>query len=80
MGTWIVVDPDALSQYYGQHFHQNALPPLHNLEDKSQATIAKALTRATQRTRKREYHKIRHAQYDPQAHQSTVCTQVVSQL
>ncbi len=61
METWIVADPDNLSQYYDQHFQRNALPSPHNLEGRSKVDISNSLKRATQRTSKGAYHKIRHA-------------------
>ena len=61
METWIVADPDALSTYYGQNFNGNVLPKAANLEQVSKADVARTLNRATERTTKRCYHKIRHA-------------------
>ena len=61
METWIVADPDALAVYYGQGFRANALPSRRNLEEEDKTEVASALHRATERTRKGEYHKIRHA-------------------
>ena len=62
METWIVADKDALSDFYGQGFLENALPSRENLEEMDKDAIANALVRATKRTRtKGPYHKIRHA-------------------
>ena len=61
METWIVADPDALAAYYGQHFNGNALPGTDDLETVAKDTVADALERATRRTRKGRYHKMRHA-------------------
>ena len=59
--TWIVADPDALTAYYGQGFQANALPARRDLEDEGKAAVTRALERATGRTQKGAYHKIRHA-------------------
>ena len=62
METWIVADKDALSDFYGQGFHENFLPLHENLEEVSKRAVANALVRATKKTRtKGPYHKIRHA-------------------
>jgi hypothetical protein len=61
METWIVADVQALATYYGQHFHRGVLPKAQNLETIAKQTIATALERATRRTQKKSYHKIRHA-------------------
>ena len=61
METWIVADPDALAVYYGQHFLAKALPATANLENIPKVDITDALDRATRRTQKGTYHKIRHA-------------------
>ncbi len=61
MEAWIVADPDALVDYYGQNFSKNALPRTRNLETVSKADIASRLEKATRSTQKGTYHKIRHA-------------------
>lgn len=61
METWLVADPDALSDYYGQGFKPKALPASRDLETVDKKTIEAALTRATKSTTKGEYHKIKHA-------------------
>lgn len=61
MESWIVADPDALRKYYGQGFNARALPTTQNLEEVAKRDIDRALRQATERTQKREYHKIRHA-------------------
>lgn len=61
METWIVADPTGLAAYYGRGFSENALPNRANLETEPKAAIERALNRATERSRKGRYHKIRHA-------------------
>ena len=61
METWIVADADALARYYGQHFNARALPGAANLERVAKRDVEDALRRATERTQKGRYHKIRHA-------------------
>ena len=61
METWIVADADALAGYYGQHFNTRALPGAANLEGVAKRDVEDALRRATERTQKGRYHKIRHA-------------------
>jgi len=71
METWIIADPENLVGYYGQGFRRGALPKSSDLETVAKADIANALERATEKTRKGKYHKIRHAaklleQMDPE--------------
>ena len=61
METWIVADPEAMADYYGNHFRKNVLPPRDDLESVSKAEIAQVLERSTRETQKGVYHKIRHA-------------------
>lgn len=61
METWIIADSEALSDYYGQGFRANILPTHEDLEKVDKTTVADALDRATKQTKKRSYHKIRHA-------------------
>ena len=63
METWIAADPDTLREYYGQGFRKSALPSRKNLEEVSKQRIAEALNRATEKTRKGKYDKIRHARH-----------------
>lgn len=60
METWIVADVNALANYYGENFEGNLLPKSRNLEEVSKLDVAKSLDKATKRTRKGPYHKIRH--------------------
>jgi hypothetical protein len=61
MEAWIAADPDRLARYYGQRFNRNVLPQAINLEAVAKDRVANALARATHRTQKGAYHKIRHA-------------------
>ena len=61
METWIVADPEALRAWYGTDFAANALPRARDLETVSGKDVVEALRRATRRTQKGAYHKIRHA-------------------
>ena len=61
METWIVADRDTLSKYYRQGFRANALPSRNDLEEEDKESVADALKRATEQTRKGRYHKIHHA-------------------
>ena len=61
METWIVADPDAVAAYYRQHFLKNALPRDEDLERVGKEQIYGSLQRATMKTQKKEYRKIRDA-------------------
>ena len=61
METWLVADREALTAYYRQDFHAKALPSRINLEEENKTAVAKALDRATHRTKKGGYRKIQHA-------------------
>ena len=61
METWIVADPDALTDHYGQGFRQSALPKNVDIESVPKSDVERALKSATRTTQKGEYHKIRHA-------------------
>ena len=61
METWIVADSEALGRYYGQGFNAQVLPATADLERVSKRDVEHSLRRATERTQKGRYHKIRHA-------------------
>ena len=61
METWMVTDAGKLAEYYGQGFVGHAIPQAQDLEGVGKEQIYDALKRATARTQKGEYHKIRHA-------------------
>lgn len=60
MESWLIADIDTLADNYGQGFNRNAIPRNNNVEEISKANIESALKRATERTKKGEYHKINH--------------------
>jgi hypothetical protein len=61
METWIVADGTALEKYYGRNFHSASLPNALDLETVSKQDIEKSLKKATEKTTKGGYHKIRDA-------------------
>ena len=61
MEAWIVADAAALAAFYGQRFQTNALPKAKDLEGVDKPRLAHALEKATSKTQKGTYHKIRHA-------------------
>jgi hypothetical protein len=61
MEAWIVADPEALANFYGEKFRIQDLPVRGNLEEEPKLAIYEKLKRATRSCRKGEYAKIRHA-------------------
>lgn len=61
METWIVSDPDAVTDYYRTGFRRTALPLRNNLEEEAKRDVFSKLKVATARTQKGEYAKIKHA-------------------
>ena len=61
MEAWLVADPDALTAYYGKDFNPGQLPKRANLEEEPKRDVYRALERATERTSKGMYRKIKHA-------------------
>ena len=61
MEAWIVADTDAMRGYYGQHFNETALPRATDLEGVAKHDLENAVHRATVRTQKGPYKKIKHA-------------------
>jgi hypothetical protein len=47
METWIVADRTALREHYGRKLHENALPALHNLENRNRAEVHDKLVHAS---------------------------------
>ena len=61
METWIVADAEALADYYGKGFHAKSLPKRQNLEEEPKPDVLDKLKKATNKTQKGEYAKIKHA-------------------
>ena len=61
METWIVADPQALAEYYGQRFGKARLPNRADLEEEPKKQVILALESATAATGKGTYGKIAHA-------------------
>lgn len=61
METWIVADPQALAEYYGQRFGKARLPKRADLEEVSKKQVIHALESASAPTGKGTYGKIAHA-------------------
>lgn len=47
METWIVADVESLKNHYGHKLQESALPPTHNLEDRSRSDVHDRLVQAT---------------------------------
>jgi hypothetical protein len=60
MEAWIAADPGALASYYGKHFHAKSLPNRQNLEDEPKPDLLDKLKKATAKTQKGAYAKIKH--------------------
>lgn len=58
--AWLVADPEALEEYYGQGFQAGALPGRSDVEAISKADLGAALERASRGTQKGRYRKIAH--------------------
>jgi hypothetical protein len=61
MEAWIVADPEALSAFYGNGFHEAKLPKRPVLDEEPKASLYRALDEATKDTQKGSYGKIKHA-------------------
>jgi hypothetical protein len=60
MEAWILADAEALAAFYGNSFNSSALPGAVDIETVDKPRLEQALTQATRRTQKGEYHKLRH--------------------
>ena len=61
MEAWIVADSEAVAAYYGTAFQGTALPKRLNLEEEPKPEVMAKLKKATAKTQKGEYAKIKHA-------------------
>jgi hypothetical protein len=61
METWLVADPQGMAGYYGKNFEPGRLPKRQNLEEEPKQSIYDAIKRATRKTSKGAYGKIKHA-------------------
>jgi hypothetical protein len=58
--AWLVADPEALAEFYGQAFHRKALPVRQDVEQVDKKGLLDSLKKATGKTRKGTYHKVEH--------------------
>lgn len=61
MEAWLVADAEALAAVYGKGFHARSLPSRRDLDDEPKAKVLASLDRATKRTARAGYGKIRDA-------------------
>lgn len=61
METWLIADENALKEFYGQGFLENALPDTADIEAVDRKTLIEKLELATAKTQKGKYHKTKHA-------------------
>ncbi len=61
MESWIVADPEAVADYYGKKFQANRLPKRRNMEEEPKPDLYDKLKKATEKTQKGAYAKIKHA-------------------
>ncbi|RJP34559.1 MAG: DUF4276 family protein [Candidatus Omnitrophota bacterium] len=60
MEAWLIADIESLKTYYGQGFHESAIPKNPNVEQIDKKQIETALIQASQHTQKGRYNKIWH--------------------
>jgi hypothetical protein len=63
METWFLADRDTLASYYGDGFLANAIGETADVEQVSKAQVLDRLKRATTKTSKGEYDKVKYAPY-----------------
>jgi Domain of unknown function (DUF4276) len=63
MEAWFLADPDSLADYYARGFRPNAVGDAVDVERVPKAEVLDRLRRATTKTSKGEYHKVRHAPF-----------------
>ncbi len=60
MESWFLADVEALKTFYGQNFKHNAIPKQPNIEKIAKIDVENSLDKATNKTSKGQYHKIKH--------------------
>ena len=60
MEAWLIADREALREFYGQGFNENAIPARQDVEEIPKDDLEPALKRASRDTTKGEYRKIEH--------------------
>ncbi len=63
MESWFLADPKMLSDYYGAGFLVNRIGERADVERMPKADVLNLLKRATKKTNKGEYHKVKHAPF-----------------
>lgn len=63
MEAWFLADPDSLAEYYATDFRPNAIGDTADVERVAKAEVLDRLRRATTKTSKGEYHKVKHARF-----------------
>jgi hypothetical protein len=61
MESWFLADREALKRYYKQGFQESSLPRNPEVEKIPKEDVLQGLTEATKNTRKKRYHKTKHA-------------------
>ena len=61
MESWFLADRDALKEYYGQRYRENALPQNPQIEQIAKDDVLGGLANATRETSKRHYNKGSHS-------------------
>ncbi len=60
MESWFLADVETLKSFYGQNFKHNAIPKQPNVEKIAKLDVENSLDKATNKTTKGKYHKIKH--------------------
>lgn len=60
MESWLIADPETLTDFFGHGFREGALPGGPDVEKVTKSSVIKGLEQATRDSRKGKYHKILH--------------------